>query len=304
MKNIFKYMACALALTAAFSCSKLNETPVFEDSKSFAAFTQTSYSVNEDVGTLVIPVTIASPDPKKVTVAYSVADSTAKEGVNFSLVDEAAVLVYDGQTYTQNIEINITNIATTAEQSGYTGDLVFTVTIESAGELDLGHNKTCTVKIVDLDHPLAAILGEYNVAGTFYGGSPAEWVMTIDKDEKDPTVVWIDTPVYFSVVAASWGDYHVYGNVSEDLKTITIPCGQPCGPNSEEPAWGDDKNDTFIFGTWEPGIYLHDSGVVTFTQQADGTWTTEDAPAAWPKVSVSLYVQMLMDPGSMVLTKK
>ena len=148
MKNIFKYMACALALTAAFSCSKLNETPVFEDSKSFAAFTQTSYSVNEDVGTLVIPVTIASPDPKKVTVAYSVADSTAKEGVNFSLVDEAAVLVYDGQTYTQNIEINITNIATTAEQSGYTGDLVFTVTIESAGELDLGHNRTCTVKIV------------------------------------------------------------------------------------------------------------------------------------------------------------
>ena len=150
MKRIYKYFACALALTGAFSCSDLNETPVFEDSKSFVAFSQTSYSVKEDAGTLSIPVTVASIDAKQVTVAYSVADGTAKKGANFSLADEAAVLVYDGETRTQNIVLNIVNIATTAEKSGYTGDLDFTVTIESAGELDLGYNTTCTVKIVDL----------------------------------------------------------------------------------------------------------------------------------------------------------
>lgn len=304
MKNIYKYMACALVLSGALSCSKLNETPVFEDSKSFVAMNSTSYIVNEDCGKLVIPVTMASPTTKQAAVAYTVTDGTAKLGTNYSLVDEAAVLVFDGETYTQNIEINIVNFATTAEQSGYTGDLTFTVTLASAGDLELGFNKTCTVKIMDLDHPLASILGTYDVTGTFYGGNAASWVMTMAKDETDPTVVWIDTPSYFAVAAASWGEYHVYGNVSEDLKTITIPCGQPCAPNSASPAWCDDESDTFLFGAWAPGIELIDSGVVTFTQQADGTWTTEDAPAVWPKVSYTLYTQMLMDAGSMTLKKQ
>lgn len=303
MKRVYKYIACAFALTAALSCSKLNETPVFEDSKSFAAFGQTSYVVSEDAGVFKIPVTIASPDMKNVTVAYSVADSTAKQGTNFSLVDESAVLVFDGTTYTKDIEINITHIATTAEKSGYTGDLVFTVTLESAGDLALGHNKSCTVKIVDLDHPLAAILGDYKVTGTFYGGTPAEWTLTMDKDENDVTVVWIDKPGYFAVAAASWGDFSVYGNVSEDLKTITIPCGQTCGANSDDPAWDADESDLFLIGTWAPGISLHDSGVITFTQQADGTWKSEEPIALFSMSVTSLYAQCLMDAGSMTLTK-
>ena len=303
MKNIYRFTACALALTAALSCSKLNETPVFEDGKSFVGFAQTSYTVNEDADSLVIPVTVASPDPVKVTVAYSVADSTAKKGTNYTLADEAAVLVYDGETRTQNIVLNIVNIATTAEKSGYTGDLLFTLTLESAGDLDLGYNKTCTVKIVDLDHPLAAILGQYKVTGTYYNGSPAEWILTMDKDESDASVVWIDKPGYFAQAAESWGDFSVYGNVSDDLKTITIPCGQTCGANSDSPAWDADETDLFIFGTWEPGISLHDSGVVTFTQQADGTWTTQEPIALFSMSVTSLYAQMLMDAGSMTLTK-
>ena len=217
MKNIYKFMACALALTGALSCSKLNETPVFEDSKSFVALGSTSYIVNEDCGTLSIPVTMASPTTKQAAVAYTVNDGTAKLGTNFTLADEAAVLVFDGETYTQNIVINIVNIATTAEQSGYTGDLTFTVTLASAGDLELGFNKTCTVKIMDLDHPLASILGTYDVTGTFYGGNAASWVMTMEKDENDPTVVWIDTPSYFAVAAASWGAYQRISRLSLSL---------------------------------------------------------------------------------------
>lgn len=307
MKNIYRYIACAFALTAALSCSELNQTPVFEDSKSFVAFGQTSYSVSEDAGTLSIPVTLASLDAKKVTVAYSVADSTAKEGVNFALVDESAVLVYDGTSYVQNIEIDITNIATTAEQSGYTGDLVFTVTLESAGDLDLGYNKTCTVKIVDLDHPLAAILGDYKVSAQYYTGSPAEWTLSFTNDPDDVTVVWIDYPVYLTSLASTWGGWSVYGNVSEDLKTITIPCGQTCGVNSEEPAWYSDLSDTFTFGTWVDlggrSVNLSDSGVVTFTMGADGVWKTEDAPAVWTPSGSYLAAQGVMTKGTMTLTK-
>lgn len=306
MKNIYKYIACAFALTAALSCSELNQTPVFEDSKSFVAFGQTSYSVSEDAGTLSIPVTLASPDAKKVTVAYSVADSTAKEGVNFALVDESAVLVYDGTSYVQNIEINITNIATTAEQSGYTGDLVFTVTIESAGDLELGYNKTCTVKIIDLDHPLAAILGDYKVSAQYYQGTPCEWPVTFTNDPDDVTVVWIDFPTYLSYAAASWGGWAVYGNVSEDLKTITIPCGQTCGANSDEPSWYSDKTDTFKFGAWEDlgggSVNLVDSGVITLTMGSDGVWTTEDAPATWSPNYLHTYG--VIKKGTMTLTKQ
>lgn len=309
MKNIFKYIACAFALTAAFSCSKLNETPVFEDSKSFVAFGQTSYSVREDAGVLSIPVTLASPDAKKVTVSYTVADSTAKEGVNFALVDESAVLVYDGTSYVQNIEINITNIATTAEQSGYTGDLVFTVSLLSAVEgrddLDLGYNSSCTVKIVDLDHPLAAILGDYKVSAQYYSGTPCEWQVTLSNDPDDVTVVWIDYPTYLSYQAAGWGGWAVYGNVSEDLKTITIPCGQTCGANSEEPAWYSDETDTFKFGSWVNlgggSVNLNDSGVITFTMGNDGVWKTEDAPATWSPNY--LHTFGVITKGTMTLTK-
>lgn len=306
MKNIYKYIACAFALTAALSCSELNQTPVFEDSKSFVAFGQTSYSVSEDAGTLSIPVTLASPDAKKVTVAYSVADSTAKEGVNFALVDESAVLVYDGTSYVQNIEIDITNIATTAEQSGYTGDLVFTVTLESAGDLDLGYNKTCTVKIVDLDHPLAAILGDYKVSAQYYQGTPCEWPVTFTNDPDDVTVVWIDFPTYLSYATASWGGWAVYGNVSEDLKTITIPCGQTCGANSDEPSWYSDETDTFKFGAWEDlgggSVNFVDSGVITLTMGSDGVWTTEDAPATWSPNFLHTYG--VIKKGTMTLTKQ
>ena len=80
MKNIFKIFVFAVALSAAFSCSKLNETPVFEDSMSFVAFDVTSVIVNENAGSVSIPVTIASIDPKAVTVAYTVTDDTAKAG--------------------------------------------------------------------------------------------------------------------------------------------------------------------------------------------------------------------------------
>lgn len=260
MKNIYRYVACAFALMAALSCSKLNENPVFEDGKSFVGFTQTAYSVNEDAGTLEIPVTLASPDAKKVTVAYSVADSTAKKGTNFTLADDAAVLVFDGEARTQNIVLNIVNIATTAEKSGYTGDLIFTVTLESAGDLDLGHNKTCTVKIADLDHPLAEILGEYTCSGTSYYSGDMTWGAKFEKDDADENVVWI---------TGVMGDcpMQVYGNV-KDYKngdwTITIPAGQTA-------------EGTYKFSLcWFDGNEADDAtGNITLVRQQDGSYVAE-----------------------------
>ena len=217
MKNILKYTACALALSAAFSCSKLNETPVFSSEDSFVAFDKSSFIVNENAGTISLPISIASIDPMGVTVAYEVVDGTATAGTNFNLVNQAATVVFDGKSRSSVIEIDIVDLAGT-----FTGDLSFSVNLVSAGDLNIGHNKTCTITIADLDHPLSDILGTYTVAGESYFNGPASWEGEFTKDANDLTKVWMRglAPEFAKSTTL------IYGTVSEDHNTITIPLGQ------------------------------------------------------------------------------
>lgn len=265
--KIYKLLTIAAAAALLASCD-LNKTPEFEDSRSFAAFDKTSIAVNEDAGVVKIPVTIASIDPKKVAVAYTVTDGEgntgAKLGVNYKLTDESAVVAFDGKARTMEIEIEIINYV------GYTGDLTFTVEIVSAGGLEIGANSTCTVKISDLDHPLAAILGEYGCKAKDKGQGDVEWTMTMSKDPTDVTVVWID---YICPLAANNPSmkFAVYGKVSEDRKTISIPCGQKPGA-----MYGADDPFTFIWFDYDGGYQVAEEGYVTMTSTEDGVYTTED----------------------------
>lgn len=223
MKNILKYTICALGLSAAFSCSKLNETPVFSAEDSFVAFDKASMTVDENAGKISLPISIASIDPIGVTVAYEVVDGTATSNTNFKLVNESATVVFDGQARSSAIEINIIDIA-----GKFTGDLTFTVNLVSAGNINLGYNKSCTVTIADLDHPLSDILGTYSVDGKSYFNGPAKWEAEFTKDAADLTKVWMRglAPGF-----ATTGDL-IYGTVSEDHNTITIPIGQILPYNS------------------------------------------------------------------------
>ena len=261
MKNIFKLFAIGLILAVAVSCD-INKTPEFSPCDSFVAFDKLSFTVNEDHGTLTIPVTIASVQPVQATVSYAVTDSTAKAGVNFTLKDESAILNFDGKTRTQNIVIDIT------DYDQYTGALIFTIELISAGTLDIGANSVCTVKIVDLDHPLASVIGEYSATADGPGIS-APWDMRISTDDEDDTMVWVD---YICPFASQYPTYNwsVYGNVSADLKTITFPLGQ-------------ELEDGMIFAgaaVTSSGSYnLTDEGNIVFELQDDGTWKTEDGYA-------------------------
>ena len=254
MKNIFKIFTFAVALSAAFSCSKLNETPAFEDSKSFAAFDVTSVTVDENAGKVSIPVTVASIDPKTVAIAYVVEDGTAKAGTNYSLVDQSAVLAFDGKTRTMNIEINIEDLA-----GQYTGDLSFKISLVKPGSLELGANSVCTVKISDLDHPLADILGTYTVTAKDFAQGDVTWTMTLTKDDSDVSMVWID---YVCPLAKS-GAMSVYANVSEDHKTISIPCGQET-----------EDGLIFIEYTYDNGHYATKTGSVDMVSTTPGVFTT------------------------------
>lgn len=251
MKNIYKFLAGAVALTAVFSCSKLNDYPAFEDGESFAAFDVISVTVNEDAGTVSIPVTIGSVDPKQVAVAYAAADGTAKAGVDYSLADASAVLAFDGKTRTMNIEINIMQFA-----GEYTGDKMFSVSLVSAGGLKLGKNSTCSVRIADLDHPLASILGDYTVYGTENWDGDLSWAATFEKDDSDVTVVWISNFVNFGK--------KVYGNVSEDMTTVTIPLGQSFVYNSTY------TGKLVGFGPIDGKLYYETEGSIVLTKTDDG----------------------------------
>ena len=252
MKKIFRTFCFAAALTAAFSCSDLNVTPEFEDSKSFAAFDVTSVSVDENAGSVSIPVTIASVDPKQIAIAYTATDGTAKSGVNYTLADDSAVLAFDGKTRTMNIVINIKNLA-----GEYTGDLSFTLSLVKPGNLDLGANSKCTVKIADLDHPLAAILGAYTAAGKENWDGDLSWEATFSKDDSDVSVVWIKNFVNYGK--------SVYGNVSEDMTTITIPLGQSFVYNSTY------TGKLVGFGPFDGKLYYASEGSIVLTK-TDAGW--------------------------------
>ena len=189
MKNINKFFAGFGVLLALASCDKLNTLPEFKEEDSFAAFGTTYIAVNENVGKISIPVTIASIDPVATNVTYKVVDGTAKEGVNFKLSDPSAVLRFDGKAREMNIDLDV------IEKKGeFTGDLEFTILIENAGEINLGEGIECKVSIKDLDHPLASILGNYSaVVPEYFDKADASWDFIIDKDGESLTSVIISS---------------------------------------------------------------------------------------------------------------
>ncbi len=279
-KNLFKIFAGAAALIALASC-ELNETPVFDDKDAFVAMDISSAVVNENAGTVTIPVTIASIDPVQTSVTYEVKDNTAKAGTNYSLTDESAVLLFDGQTRSMNIVINIIDRPGIAD-----GDLNFSVTLIGAGNsLNIGANASCTVKISDLDHPLADILGTYTVTQEDFAQGEVSYTMTVAKDDEDPTVVWI----YPICPLASQVGMTVYGNVSEDHKTINIPCGQTL--------------DSMVFGeyTYENGHDFGASGNIVMTSATPGVFTTEQGIGVIE--GNSLYAGGVILQGTTVWTK-
>lgn len=223
MKKISILFAAAAMALAFASCSNLNSTPEFTDDMSFVAFDNLSMSVAEDGKTVKIPITMASIDPAAVSVAYSVVDSEgnlAKEGRNFKFRDNSGVIVFDGKERSSYIEVEIID-----NPGVFTGDIKFQIELVSAGELNIGFNKTCTVTITDNDHPLSDILGWFAATA----GDGKAWDMELRKDPNDISVVWFYN---IGAMSANWAgdDIMYYGNVEYDSATgtgtITCPLGQ------------------------------------------------------------------------------
>lgn len=258
MKKTLLYTSIiVLGALAAVSCN-LNNYPVFDDNDAFVAFSSTSTQFTEPAtpDTVVVNVTLASVAGIATNVSYEAIDSTAIAGVDYQLVDETGVLRFDENNRTCPIEIVLLN----RYYGEYRGNMVFTLRLTSSGSVNLGAESTCLVTIADADHPLASILGTYEMEGTSYFNGPAAWNMTIERDpDGDVTMVWFE-----NLMPGGYGGF--YGTVTSENNmpvSISIPLGQV----STGTLYGMDANGEYYYTAGNMPVAVTNGGnTITFTE--------------------------------------
>jgi len=228
MKKIALYLSC-LVVVAYFVACNLNESPKFDDADAFVAFGSASYSVSEDSSSFKIPVRLTSLGKKTSAVTFQVFDVSAVAGKDYQLSGGASVINFDGSDPVQYINLDIIG-----HPGVFTGDLKFGIALSGASNgINLGSNDTTYVTILDLDHPLAAILGDYTAVGTSYFNGTQSWAVTLAKDPgNDVTKVWITN----LVAGGSSASTPLYGIVNADKTEIKIPVGQTVATSTSYPS--------------------------------------------------------------------
>lgn len=230
MKKISLYMMCLGALLLA-SCVE-NDYPTFSDSDAFVAFNNKTASVAENsaTGYIDIPVTLSSLSgiASKVMVEVDTANTTAKNGVNYTLASDTLSFTKDAPT--QYIRVKV------IDNDIYTGDLKLVLNLKDNGQINLGTATTCTITITDNEHPLAFILNTYKASADSYFSNRGhfDWEVTIYKDATDVSKVWIgNLEPYFGKYGYVYPDANnLYGFVNEEKTLIRIPVGQEIGYKS------------------------------------------------------------------------
>lgn len=226
MRKILSFLT--ISLLVFFASCDMNTIPEFEDSNAFVAFDKSALAVDETGGTLMVPVTLASLKGMAETTSFEIIDGTAKLGVNFTLVNESTSLTFTVEDRTQYIEFNIID-----NPGVFTGDLRFEVQLKDDGKVKPNAESSCRVTIVDLDHPLAFILGTYSASAASYFSDrgPFEWDTKFEKDAEDVSIVWISNiePYFASFGYVAPEENYFYGVVNEDKTEIAIPTGQAIG---------------------------------------------------------------------------
>lgn len=270
MKNIVKAIAVLAGVAGLAACTKYADYTAVP----FASLDFRSATVEESdpAGTFNLPVHLYNHDGA-CTVTYVVEAGSAKEGVDYTLVDASGVLTFPAGTDTQNISVSISG-----QPGVYTGNLKFNITLKSASDdVQIGSFKTCTVTVKDLDHPLANLFGDYTIKGVTVNDdnklTVLNWTMSISPVEGSADKIKIGHITPFDV-AYNIGELSVIATVSADKKTITIAYPQDTG--TEASAFSLAENFIFYGHEGASGGYVDSEGVVTFKLGDDGVWKTTD----------------------------
>ena len=240
--KIFKNTTIVLAVLAAVALASCNnDQPEFNDKDAFVSFTDTKASIDENKATLEIPVQLSSLKGKEGSVDFEItADKTAPavEGTYYTIANATRTLTFTKESNVQNIKLNIVDLAGT-----FTGDLRLNIKLKNAQGVNLGAESSFDVTIVDLDHPLAFMLGTFRASGESNFNGATTWNVEIKKDDSDVNKVWI-----YNILPAGTSDkYPVYGTVNEDKTELRIPVGQNTKKTSSQYGW------LYAFGGIEGG---------------------------------------------------
>lgn len=293
--KIFKnttIVLAALAAVALASCN--NDQPEFNDKDAFVSFTDTKASVDENKATLEIPVQLSSLKGKEGTVDFEItADKTAPavEGTNYTVANATRTLTFTKESNVQNIKLNIVDLAGT-----FTGDLRLNIKLKNAQGVNLGAESSFDVTIVDLDHPLAFMLGTFSASGPSQFNGAETWTVNIAKDDKDVNKVWITN----MVLGASSAAYPIYGTVNEEKTEIRIPAYQVMMKSSSYPAVlftildseGENIVEDYMLGKITTDA--NGKAIISFTDNFFGTAVFDSAT---PSEESILGFQNLYQPG-------
>ena len=233
MKKIINFIAGFAAVAALFACSSQ-----YEDNKTWSFVVIDANEIEIPEGpyvagadtTIFIPVWLHNCKSGS-TVSYTVTDNTATVGTDYTLVDNSGVL-----NFGEGVDSLAIGIKITGQAGVFTKNVDFTIALASAtNDVVIASTDKCKITIKDLDHPLAAILGDYGITGVFlyysngnvYNFSAVSFAsITLTPDEKDVSKVWFSDigPAFYLFNMGKSSPF--YGIVSEDMKTIKVPYGQ------------------------------------------------------------------------------
>lgn len=228
MKKIY-IIAAALALMLTASCNRMVE---FEH-ETFATLESVTFSVDETVGKVVVPVSIYNPTGAEVQISVKAIDGKAEEGTDYEIVSPSSgLLTFAADETVKNIEVEIV-----AFEGEFTGAKDFQLKIESLTEgISVGVFNTASFTIKDLDHPLAMFIGEWtgSIVSYFDGDAEIPITFTVKANDDDNTFSSLIIENLDPSMAAAGGTaangYNIYvATVNADKTQMIIANGQPTG---------------------------------------------------------------------------
>ena len=228
MKKI-NIIAAAMALVLSASCNRNIE---FQH-ETFATFDAVTFSVDETVGRVSVPVSIYNPTGSEIQVTVKAVDGKGVSGVDYEIVSPASgILTFSGDVTSQNIEVEITDFS-----GEFTGSKDFTIEIASAtAGVSVGNLNTARFTIKDLDHPLAAFIGDWTGAPLvdYFYGDQYTLNLTIIANDDDPTFssVYVQNidPYFASAGFNAANGCNTFLAVANTERTqLTLESGQPIG---------------------------------------------------------------------------
>lgn len=263
MKKIY-IIAAALALMLTASCNRMVE---FEH-ETFATLESVTFSVDETVGKVVVPVSIYNPTGAEVQISVKTIDGKAVEGTDYEIVSPSSgLLTFAADETVKNIEVEIVGF-----EGEFTGAKDFQVKIESVTEgVSVGEFNTASFTIKDLDHPLAAFIGEWTGSPLidFFRGTEYPLTITISANDDDPnysSLIISDLDPYFGTNGfTSAVGCNIFLGVVNDAKTqILIESGQPIGYSTCQLIGFDGADPNSSGETQYFIIALNEDGTLTF----------------------------------------